>query len=303
MAGTTTTKLPRATVGILGGSGLYEIEGFKNKREVRLRTPFGEPSGPFVVGALEGRRVAFLARHGRGHRILPSEINFRANIYGFKMLGVERIVSISSVGSLREEIPPRDLVLPDQFFDRGRRPGTFFGGGIVAHVSLAQPVCPELAGLLHETAAGLGLRSHLGGTYVCIDGPAFSTKAESKAYRAWGGHVIGMTAATEARLCREAEICYATLCLVTDYDVWHETEEPVTVELVMQNMAANIANAKAVLRRALAGLGPGRGAGCGCASALQNTIMTDPAVIPAAARRKLDLLVGKYLPKTRGRQQ
>lgn len=302
MAGTKVAARPRTTIGILGGSGLYEIEGFKNKEEVRLRTPFGEPSGAYVVGTLEGRRVAFLARHGQGHRLLPAEVPYRANIFGFKKLGVEKIISISSVGSLREDFPPRDMVLPDQFFDRSRRPNTFFGGGIVAHVSMGQPFCPDLAATLHQAALGLGLKVHLGGTYICIEGPAFSTKAESRTYKSWGCDVIGMTAATEARLCREAEICYATLCLVTDYDVWHETEEPVTVELVMQNMSANIANAKAVLRRALAGLRTGRGPGCECASALRNTIMTGPAVIPAAARRKLDLLVGKYLPKARGRR-
>ena len=186
MAGTKTTVLPRAAIGILGGTGLYEIEGFRDKREVRLRTPFGDPSCAYVVGTLEGRRVAFLARHGQGHRLLPAEVNYRANIFGFKKLGVERLISVNSVGSLREDIRPRDIAFPGQFFDRTRRPNSFFGGGIVAHVSLARPVCPELARVLHETAAGLGLRSHLGGTYVCIDGPAFSTKAESLAYRAWG---------------------------------------------------------------------------------------------------------------------
>lgn len=295
MTGTKTSKRPQASVGILGGTGLYEIEGFKNKREVRLRTPFGEPSGPFVVGTLEGRRVAFLARHGQGHRLLPAEVPYRANIFGFKKLGIERLISINSVGSLREDIPPRDLVLPDQFFDRSRRPGTFFGGGIVAHVSLGQPVCPDLAATLYEAARGLGLKVHPGGAYICIDGPAFSTKAESKTYRSWGCDIIGMTAATEARLCREAEICYATLCLVTDYDVWHETEEPVTVELVLQNMSFNIANAKAVLKKALAALGKGGTPRCDCGSGLRNAIVTAPAAIPAATKRKLGPIVGKYL--------
>ncbi|MGZ5453616.1 MAG: S-methyl-5'-thioadenosine phosphorylase, partial [Candidatus Aminicenantales bacterium] len=262
MAGTKKTQPPRATIGILGGTGLYEIDGFRNKKEVRLRTPFGAPSGPYVVGTLEGRRVAFLARHGQGHRLLPAEVNYRANIFGFKKLGVEQIISVNSVGSLREEIRPRDIVLPDQFFDRTSRPSTFFGGGIVAHVSLGQPVCPELAGALYETAVGLGQRAYRGGTYISIDGPAFSTKAESLAYRSWGGDVIGMTAATEAKLCREAEICYATLSLVTDYDVWHETEAPVTVELVLQNLSYNIGNAKAVIKRALAKMGKGEVPGC-----------------------------------------
>jgi 5'-methylthioadenosine phosphorylase len=295
MAGKKRIDEPRASFGILGGTGLYEIEGFKNKKEVRLRTPFGEPSDAYVVGMLEGRRVAFLARHGRGHRLLPAEVPYRANIFGFKKLGVERIISVNSVGSLREHIPPRDIVLPDQFFDRTRRPNTFFGEGIVAHVSLAQPVCPELNAVLHEAARGLGLRVHKGGTYLCIDGPAFSTKAESLAYRSWGADIIGMTAATEARLCREAEICYATLSLVTDYDVWHETEESVTVELVMQNLSANIANAKAVLKKALAGLDKTGTRTCGCGSSLKNTIMTNPAAIPPATRKKLGLLVDKYL--------
>jgi 5'-methylthioadenosine phosphorylase len=295
MAGTKTTKLPRATIGILGGTGLYEIDGFRGKQEIRLRTPFGQPSGSFVVGTLEGRRVAFLARHGQGHRLLPSEVNYRANIFGFKKLGVEQIISVNSVGSLRDAIRPRDIVLPDQFFDRTRRPSTFFGGGIVAHVSLGQPVCPELASLLYETAVGLGLRAHRGGTYISIDGPAFSTKAESLIHRSWGCDVIGMTAATEAKLCREAEICYATLSLATDYDVWHETEEPVTVELVLQNLSYNIANAKAVIKTALAAMGKGGAPGCDCGTALKNTIVTAPAAIPAATRKKLGLLVDKYL--------
>jgi 5'-methylthioadenosine phosphorylase len=286
---------PSASIGILGGTGLYEIEGFTNGTEVRMRTPFGAPSDPYVIGTLGGRRVAFLARHGRSHRLLPAEVPYRANIFGFKKLGVERLISVNSVGSLREHIPPRDIVLPDQFFDRTRRPNTFFGGGIVAHVSLAQPVCPELNAVLHEAARGLGLRVHKGGTYLCIDGPAFSTKAESLAYRSWGADIIGMTAATEARLCREAEICYATLSLVTDYDVWHETEEPVTVELVLQNLSANIANAQAVLKKALPALGKNGDRACACGASLANTIVTHPGAVPAAARKKLGLLVDKYL--------
>jgi 5'-methylthioadenosine phosphorylase len=290
-----TKEISSASIGILGGTGLYDIDGIKDTREVRLRTPFGAPSDPYVLGTLAGRRVAFLARHGKGHRFLPAEVNYRANIFGFKKLGVERIISINSVGSLREHIPPRDIVLPDQFFDRTRRPNTFFGGGIVAHVSLAQPVCPELNRILFDAAAGLGLRVHHGGTFMCIEGPAFSTKAESLAYRSWGADIIGMTAATEARLCREAEICYATLSLVTDYDVWHETEETVTVDLVLQNLSANIANAKAVLKKALPVLGGKQARACGCGSSLENAIMTDPSAIPAATRKRLGLLVDKYL--------
>ena len=295
MAGTKTSEVPLASIGILGGTGLYEIDGIEDTREVRLRTPFGAPSDPYVMGTLEGLRVAFLARHGKGHRLLPAEVNYRANIFGFKKLGVERIISVNSVGSLREEIRPRDLVLPDQFFDRTRRPNTFFGGGIVAHVSLGRPVCPELVRALYDAAAGLGLRVYRGGSYMCIDGPAFSTKAESLAYKSWGADIIGMTAATEARLCREAEICYATLSLATDYDVWHETEEPVTVELVLQNLAHNTANAKAVLKKALPALGADGTPGCDCGSSLRNAIVTAPAAIPAATRRKLGLLVDKYL--------
>lgn len=295
MTRTKTKAAPSASIGILGGTGLYEIEGFRDKTEVRLRTPFGAPSGPYVVGTLEGRRVAFLARHGRGHRLLPAEVPYRANIYGFKKLGVGRIVSVNSVGSLREHIPPRDLVLPDQFFDRTRRPNTFFGEGLVAHVSLGQPVCPGLNAALYDAARGLGLRVHKGGVYLCIEGPAFSTKAESLAYRSWGADIIGMTAATEARLCREAEICYATLSLVTDYDVWRETEAPVTVELVLQNLAANAANAEAVLRTALAALGPRAARGCDCGSALRNAIVTDPRTVPAEVKRRLGPIVGKYL--------
>jgi 5'-methylthioadenosine phosphorylase len=295
MAGKKTAEKTQASIGILGGTGLYEIGGFKAKREVRVRTPFGDPSDAYVVGTLEGRRVAFLARHGKGHRLLPAEVPYRANIFGFKKLGVERVISVNSVGSLREDIRPRDIVLADQFFDRTRRPNTFFGGGIVAHVSLGQPVCPELAKALYDTAVTMGLRAHSGGAYICIDGPAFSTKAESIAYRSWGADVIGMTSATEARLCREAEMCYATLSLATDYDVWHETEEPVTVELILQNLSANIGNAKAVIRRALPALAGGDARTCGCGSALRNTIVTNPAAIPAAVRKKLGPLVDKYL--------
>ncbi|OGD29462.1 MAG: methylthioadenosine phosphorylase [Candidatus Aminicenantes bacterium RBG_19FT_COMBO_65_30] len=295
MGGKKTIEKTHASIGILGGTGLYEIDGIEDIREVRIRTPFGSPSDPFIIGTLAGRRVAFLARHGRGHRVLPAEVNYRANIFGLKKLGVERIISVNSVGSLREDIRPRDIVIADQFFDRTCRPNTFFGEGIVAHVSFGQPVCPELVKVLYDTAVGQGLRVHRGGTYISIDGPAFSSKAESLAYRSWGADVIGMTSATEAKLCREAEICYATLSLVTDYDVWHETEAPVTVELVLQNLSHNIGNAKTVIRKALAALGREGVRGCDCGSSLKNTIVTDPAAIPAATRRKLGLLVDKYL--------
>jgi 5'-methylthioadenosine phosphorylase len=233
-------KLPQAEIGIIGGSGLYEIEGFTDVREVKLRTPMGDPSDAFVVGTLEGRRVAFLSRHGRGHRLLPQDINNRANIYGFKMLGVGKIIAVNSCGSLKEEIRPRDIVFSDQFFDRTRRINTFFGGGIAAHVGVATPVCPDLAKFLYDTAVCLGVRAHFGGTYICIEGPAFSTKAESQTYRSWGCSVVGMTAPPEAKLAREAEICYATMNLVTDYDVWHAEEEDVSVELVLENLRKNV---------------------------------------------------------------
>jgi 5'-methylthioadenosine phosphorylase len=288
---------PRADIGILGGTGLYEIEGIRNVREVRLATPFGRPSDAYIIGTLDGTRVAFLSRHGRGHRFLPAEVNYRANIFGFKRLGVTRIISINSVGSLKEEIEPRDLVFADQFIDRTRRPNTFFGNGIVAHISFAEPVCSDLSRALYETARGMGLRSHLGGAYVCIEGPAFSTKAESKAYRLWGGSVIGMTAATEARLAREAEICFTTMNLVTDYDVWHEEEEPVTVEMILDNLKLNIGNAKAVIKKAVAVLPGARGEACGCGRALKNTIVTRPDLVPRALKTALKPIVGKYLPR------
>ena len=288
---------PRASIGILGGTGLYEIEGVRDVREVRLSTPFGRPSDAYVLGTLEGKRVAFLSRHGRGHRLLPSEVNYRANIFGFKRLGVERIISVNSVGSLKEEIEPRDIVLADQFLDRTRRPNTFFGNGIVAHISLAQPVCLDLSRAVHDACRGLGLRSHLGGTYICIEGPAFSTKAESKAYRLWGGDVIGMTGATEARLAREAEICFATMNLVTDYDVWHEEEEPVTVEMILDNLKLNIGNAKAAIRKVLAALPEGRSDACGCERALTNTLVTRPDLIPRSIRTALRPIIGKHLPR------
>ena len=234
--------LPRVEVGILGGTGLYEIEGIEDLKEYRLRTPFGDPSDAYIVGRLEGRRVAFLSRHGRGHRFLPMEINYRANVYGFKMLGVEQIISVNSVGSLREEIRPRDFVFVDQFIDKTHRRSTFFGEGIAAHIAFAEPVCRALSKYLYATAVRLGIRSHFGGTQVCMEGPAFSTRAESQVHRLWGADVIGMTSVTEAKLFREAEICYATMNLATDYDAWHAEEESVTVELVLENMRLNTHN-------------------------------------------------------------
>jgi 5'-methylthioadenosine phosphorylase len=302
MASKPTGNPPRAQVGILGGTGLYEIEGIEDLREIRLSTPFGDPSDAYVVGSLEGKPVAFLSRHGRGHRLLPAEINTRANIFGFKLLGVERIISVSSVGSLREEIRPRDLVVVDQFFDRSRRVNTFFGGGIAAHVGFADPVCPDLSRVLYRSGSGRGIGIHPAGTYLCIEGPAFSSRAESRVYRTWGCDVIGMTGTAEAKLCREAEICYALLALVTDYDVWREDERPVSVEIVLENLAQNAGNAKAVLRKALAGLPPDRGETCGCGTALEKAIVTRPDLVPEATRKTLGPIVSKYLkPRDEGR--
>ncbi|MDP2914184.1 MAG: S-methyl-5'-thioadenosine phosphorylase [Candidatus Aminicenantes bacterium] len=289
------SKPPHAEIGILGGTGLYEIDGIKNLKEVKLKTPFGAPSDAYVVGTLEGRKVAFLSRHGRGHRLLPIDINYRANIYGFKMLGVDRIISVNSCGSLKEEIRPRDIVFSDQFYDRTRRINTFFGGGIAAHIGLAEPVCTDLAKFLYDTAVCLGVRAHLGGTYICIEGPAFSTKAESEIYRSWGCDVIGMTAATEAKLSREAEICYATMNLATDYDVWHAEEEDVSVELILANLKLNIDNAKAIIKKALATLPVELKGPCDCHAALKNTIVTDPKLIPPAKKRQLRLIIGNYV--------
>lgn len=287
---------PAADIGILGGTGLYEIDGLRDVREVPVHTPFGSPSDAFMVGTLEGRRVAFLSRHGRGHRFLPAEVNYRANVFGFKMLGVRKVISVSSVGSLKEEVRPRDILLADQFYDRTRRPNTFFGDGIVAHIGFARPVCPALSRALYEIGNGLGLRMHLGGTYICIEGPAFSTVAESRTYRSWGCDVIGMTGATEAKLFREAEICYATLNLVTDYDVWREEGESVSVNLILENLRLNIENAKALVRQAVVALPEGPSGACECGDALRGAIVTNPAFISREARERLKPLIGKYLP-------
>ncbi|MBI1735995.1 MAG: S-methyl-5'-thioadenosine phosphorylase [Candidatus Rokubacteria bacterium] len=282
-------------IGIIGGSGLYELEGLTEVRWRRVRTPFGDPSDEFCEGRLGDRRVIFLPRHGRGHRLMPSEVNFRANIWGLKSLGVEWVVSISAVGSMKESIRPLDLVVPDQFFDATRRRiSSFFGEGIVAHVGMADPVCPVLATALEKAARDAGATVHRGGTYVCIEGPQFSTKAESWTYRSWGVDVIGMTNLPEVKLAREAELCYATLALATDYDVWHETHETVTVEAVIQNLLKNVVTAKDVLRRVIPTIGPPRA--CGCGELLRNAVITSPAVFPLAARRRLALLLDKYFP-------
>jgi 5'-methylthioadenosine phosphorylase len=282
-------------VGIIGGSGLYELPGLQEVRWRRLRTPFGDPSDEFCCGRLDGRPVAFLARHGRGHRLMPTELNFRANIWGLKALGAEWVISISAVGSMKETIHPLDLVVPGQFYDATRRRiSTFFGDGIVAHVGMADPVCPSLADALEKAARGSGARVHRGGTYICIEGPQFSSKAESRIYRGWGVDVIGMTNMPEAKLAREAELCYATLALVTDYDVWHESHETVSVEAVIQNLLRNVATAKDVLRRVLPAVGPART--CPCPTLLSNAVITQPSAFPLATRRRLDLLLGKYFP-------
>ncbi|MBE0460969.1 MAG: S-methyl-5'-thioadenosine phosphorylase [Candidatus Aminicenantes bacterium] len=288
-------NLPQVKIGILGGTGLYEIEGIKELKEVHLETPFGVPSDAFIVGVLEGKKVAFLSRHGRGHSILPSEINYRANIYGFKMLGVEQIISVNSAGSLKEEIKPKDIVFADQFYDRTRRKNTFFGEGAVGHISFAKPVCPDLSTFMFNTGKKLNLHVHKGGTYICIEGPSFSTKAESHIYRSWGCSVIGMTSATEAKLAREAEICYATMSLVTDYDVWHEEEESVSVELILENLKQNIHNAKALIKEAISEFPTDLSRKCPCAQALKNAIVTRGNLIPMKTKENLRLLIEKYI--------
>ena len=282
-----------ARVGIIGGSGLYDMP-LENSRMLRVPTPFGDPSDSYLLGKLEGQPVAFLARHGRGHRLLPSELNFRANIYGFKRLGVKQIISASAVGSLKIEHAPMDFVLPDQFVDRTfSRVSTFFGEGIVAHVSLADPICSNLMDVLQQAAGEIDLPIKRGGTYVCMEGPAFSTRAESCLYRSWGMDLIGMTNLQEAKLAREAEICYVTVAMVTDYDCWHEEEEPVTVEMLIDYLNKNSQNAKRLIARTVTRL-PGD-FDCPCHHALQNAIITDPDSIPAEVRRRLEPIVGKYL--------
>jgi 5'-methylthioadenosine phosphorylase len=286
--------MEQVKIGVIGGSGLYDMAELTDRNEVLIETPFGSPSDSFVVGTLEGRRVAFLARHGRGHRLLPSELNFRANIYGFKMLGAERILSASAVGSLKEELAPLDTVLPDQFLDRTRgRVSTFFGSGLAAHIAFADPVCPQLLGHVYEAGTAAGIRMVKGGTYVCMEGPAFSTRAESHLYRSWGMDVIGMTNLQEAKLAREAEICYVTIALVTDYDCWHESHESVSVEMIVTNLRQNSRNAQLIIRQAVKNLPQNRT--CRCADALKFALITDRALIPADARDRLQHIVGKYL--------
>jgi len=288
--------LPQAEIGIIGGSGLYSMPGVTGAREVTLRTPFGKPSDAYVLGTLAGRKVAFLARHGRGHRILPSELNFRANIHGFKQLGVERILSISAVGSLKEEHRPLDFIIPDQFVDRTRhRVDTFFGEGCVAHIGFSDPVCRELAMVAAQACTKVGVVGKLGGSYLCMEGPQFSTKAESHLYRSWGMDVIGMTNLQEAKLAREAELCYVTVAMVTDYDCWHPGHDAVTIDQIISVLMKNAEHASKVVKEAVATIPKTRG--CKCGSALANAIITDRTKIPPQTRKKLQLLLGKYLGK------
>jgi 5'-methylthioadenosine phosphorylase len=288
-------SMTSAKIGVIGGSGLYSMPGFTAAQEVKLETPFGDPSDAYVVGELEGKPVAFLARHGRGHRISPSELNFRANIHGFKQLGVEWIISLSAVGSLKEEHKPLDFVIPDQFVDRTRgRISTFFGEGLVAHISFADPVCPVLMRLLHEACREAGVPSKMGGTYLCMEGPAFSTKAESNLYRSWGMDVIGMTNLQEAKLAREAEICYSTVAMVTDYDCWHPEHDAVTVADIVRNLQHNAENAAKVVRAAVRLLDVNAARSCICSRALEHALITDRKAVPAETLKKLELIVGKY---------
>src|SRR5687768_17599786 len=286
--------MERVQIGIIGGSGLYDMAEVTDRDEVTLTTPFGEPSGPYLLGTLRGRRVAFLARHGAGHRVSPSELNFRANIFGFKMLGVEYILSASAVGSLREDYKPLDIVIPDQFFDRTRgRASTFFGGGLVAHVGFAHPFCRILSSIAIESGTAAGATIHRGGTYVCMEGPQFSTLAESKLYRAWGMDIIGMTNLQEAKLAREAEICYSTIALVTDYDCWHPEHDQVTVEMIVANLTQNARTAQQVIAGAVSMLPFERT--CECATALKYAIITRPDTVPAETKKALAPIVAKYI--------
>ena len=282
-------------IGVIGGSGLYQMEGMVVREERRIETPFGDPSDPYVIGELNGQLVAFLPRHGRGHRLLPTELNYRANIYGFKVLGVEQLISVSAVGSMKIDYKPTDIVVPDQFYDRTRhRPDTFFGNGLVAHVSLAKPICPRLIPLFTQAASAAGATVHQGGTYVCMEGPQFSTRAESEIYRSHGVDVIGMTNLQEARLAREAEICYGALSMITDYDCWHESEEAVSGEAVMQVVQQNAKMSQEVVREILKLLAAHPGRGCICESALAMSLITEPDLVPNETLKALQPIIGRY---------
>ena len=287
--------MTEAKVGVIGGSGLYQMEGMGHVEEVLMRTPFGDPSDTITVGTIGGTAVAFLPRHGRGHRFSPTEVPVQANIFALKSLGVEWLISVSAVGSLKEEIRPLHLVVPDQLIDRTKsRVNSFFGNGLVVHVGFADPFCPVLSGVLFGAARDAGVAVHRGGTYVVMEGPLFSTRAESRLYRAWGASIIGMTALPEAKLAREAEMCYATLACATDYDCWHETEADVSVEMIVQNLLTNVDHSKEVIRRAVAAL-PGAREGCPCPSALSQAIITDRSLIPRGVKEDLAPLIGKYV--------
>ncbi|HYL99965.1 MAG TPA: S-methyl-5'-thioadenosine phosphorylase [Blastocatellia bacterium] len=289
--------MSQAAIGVIGGSGIYQMESLRDVEEVSVDTPFGKPSDDFIIGTLEGVRVAFLPRHARGHKLLPTDIPFRANIYAMKLLGVERILSASAVGSLKEELRPMDIVLPDQFFDRtSHRHSTFFGDGVVAHVGFADPVCAALCDLLADSASTdlPGVTLHRGGTYICMEGPAFSTRAESEVYRSWGMSVIGMTNLQEAKLAREAEICYATIALVTDYDCWHPEHDSVTVEMIIDYLNRNAVNAQKLITRTVAKLASSN-RDCKCRHSLRHAIITAPDKIPPEARVKLQAIIGKYV--------
>jgi 5'-methylthioadenosine phosphorylase len=284
----------QAEVGIIGGSGLYAMKGLTNTREIRVKTPFGDPSDAIVLGTLEGKRVAFLARHGRGHRILPSEINYRANIYAMKLLGVERIISVSAVGSLKEDLRPGEFLVADQFFDRTKnRASTFFGEGIVAHLAFAHPTCGQLSSVLADACVHEAVMVHRRGTYICIEGPQFSTLAEAEVNRQLGFEVIGMTNVTEAKLAREAEICYATIAMITDYDCWHPEHESVTATQIIATLVQNAENAQKVLRTAVREVPAARS--CKCGSVLQHALVTDLKIVPKATKKKLAAIIGKYL--------
>ena len=284
----------QAAIGIIGGSGLYAMSGLTNTSEIRVKTPFGDPSEAVVLGTLEGKRVAFLARHGRGHRLLPGEINYRANVYAMKLLGVERIISVSAVGSLKEDLRPGEFMVPDQFFDRTKkRVSTFFGDGLVAHVAFAHPTCGQLSGVLADACVHEAVMVHRRGTYICIEGPQFSTLAEAEAHRQWRFDVIGMTNVTEAKLAREAEICYATIAMITDFDCWHPEHETVTASQIIATLNQNAENAQKVLRTAVRELPAARS--CKCGSALQHALVTDLKIVPKATKKRLAAIIGKYI--------
>ncbi len=286
--------MENVAIGIIGGSGLYDMAELTERMEVGVETPYGQPSDNFIIGTLSGKRVAFLSRHGRGHRFMPSELNFRANIYAMKSLGVERILSVSAVGSLKEEIAPLDIVLPDQFADRTQgRTSSFFGNGLVAHISFGDPVCPDLLSQVHRAAGKVGVHARKGGCYVCMEGPAFSTRAESQLYRSWGMDVIGMTNLQEAKLAREAEICYVTIALVTDYDCWHESHETVSADMILDNLRKNSRTAQAILAQSVADMTMKRN--CSCGEALKYALITDRSIIDQQTKDRLQCIVGKYL--------